>query len=68
MAEPELNKLLAEYGFSIANLSYRVTDDGKTFEYRMVIKSRDRKAADRLAQTLSSRADVVAFRISPTGD
>jgi putative Mg2+ transporter-C (MgtC) family protein len=68
MAEPELNKLLAEYGFSIANLSYRVTDDGKTFEYRMVIKSRDRKAADRLAQTLSSRADVVAFRIAPTGD
>lgn len=68
VAEPELQTLLAEYGFSIANLSYRLTDDGKSFEYRMVIRSRDRKAANELARALSTRADVVAFRISPTGD
>jgi putative Mg2+ transporter-C (MgtC) family protein len=68
VAEPELQKLMADHGFSIANLSYRLTDDGKSFEYRMVIKSRDRKAADQLAQALRARTDVVSFRISPTGD
>lgn len=68
MAEKELHKVIGEHGFSIANLSYRLTDNGKFFEYRMVLKSRDRQNAERLAEYLRKLPEVVEFRIAPTGD
>jgi putative Mg2+ transporter-C (MgtC) family protein len=68
MAEDELRELVGKYGFSVANLSYRLSETGKHFEYRMVIKSRDRRNAERLAQHLRGLPSVVEFRISPTGD
>jgi putative Mg2+ transporter-C (MgtC) family protein len=66
--EDDLRKLLGRHGFSIANLAHRLADDGKIFEYRMVIRSRDRRSADSLSQDLLTRQDVKEFRISPTGD
>lgn len=66
--ETQLRELLAEHGFSVANLSYRVVDDGRYFEYRMVIRTADLSAASRLAESLRGIASVREFRISPTGD
>jgi putative Mg2+ transporter-C (MgtC) family protein len=66
--EAELRDLVGEHGFSIANLSHRLTDDGKVFEYRMVIRSRDRSRAESLSQNLRARPEVREFRIAPTGD
>lgn len=68
LAESELRTLLAGYGFSIANLSTRLTDDGRIFEYRMVIRARDRSGAEKLSQHLLGLPEVIEFRISPTGD
>ena len=42
MGEAELRKLVGSHGFSIANLSSRLIEDGQFFEYRMVIRSRDK--------------------------
>src|SRR5687768_14911176 len=50
MGEPDLRRLLSEHGFTIANLSYRMSDTDKRFEYRMVIKTRDRRNAEALAR------------------
>ena len=66
--EPELRALIAQHGFSIANLSYRLNGDGKIFEYRMTIRSLRRDNARRLAETLNKMQSVLEFRISPTGD
>ena len=63
-----LRELLGKHGFSIANLSSRLTDGGKQFEYRMVLRSRDPKSAETLSQELRGKSEVVEFRISPTGD
>jgi putative Mg2+ transporter-C (MgtC) family protein len=52
----------------VANLSQRLTEGGKIFEYRMVIKSRDRRGAERLSEHLRNRPEVIEFRIAPTGD
>ena len=41
--EPELRKLVGDHGFTIANLSHRLTELGKIFEYRMGIRTRDRR-------------------------
>jgi putative Mg2+ transporter-C (MgtC) family protein len=68
MAEDDLRRLIGEHGFSIANLSYRLSDHGKVFEYRMVIKCRDRRNAEALSQHLCQLREVLEFRIAPTGD
>jgi putative Mg2+ transporter-C (MgtC) family protein len=68
MPEEELHTLLGGHGFTIANLSHRLTDGGKIFEYRMVIRSRSRRSAETLARQLRTMPEVVEFRIAPTGD
>jgi putative Mg2+ transporter-C (MgtC) family protein len=68
MAEDEMRSLIGSYGFSVANLSSRLVNEGKVFEYRMVIRSRARDNAQALAQHLLKLPEVIEFRISPTGD
>ncbi len=68
MSEDELRKLITGHGFSVANLSYRMTEGGKLFEYRMTLRTRDRKNAEALSQHLRTLPSVIEFRISPAGD
>jgi len=68
MDERDVRSLLAQHGFTIANMSYRVTDDGLSFEYRMVIRSVQSGSLARLADDLRKSVRIRAFRISPTGD
>jgi len=66
--EDDLQKLLGGHGFTIANLSHRLTEGGRIFEYRMVIRSRNRGSAETLARQLRTMPEVIEFRIAPTGD
>jgi putative Mg2+ transporter-C (MgtC) family protein len=68
MTEDEVRRLIGDYGFSVANLSSRLVDEGRHFEYRMVIRSRDRDNTQALTQHLLKLPEVIEFRISPTGD
>lgn len=68
MDEGELRALLGRHGFSIANLSHRLDEGGKIFEYRMVIRSRDPRKAESLSDELRKLPQVIEFRIAPTGD
>jgi len=68
MGEAEVYKLIHDHGFTVANLSSRLSENGQQFEYRMTIKSRDRRNADALSLYLRGRPEVVEFRITPTGD
>ena len=66
LAEDPLRQLIEEHGFSIANMSYSMEDSGRIFEYRMVIRSRDRANASRLVDSWRSmRHGVIEFRIDP---
>ncbi len=49
MAEDDLRKLIGDHGFTIANLSCRLIEGGQQFEYRMTIKSQDRRNAEKLS-------------------
>ena len=66
--EDELRALIGSHGFSIANLSHRLAEDGNVFEYRMVIRSRERRNAGKLSQHLRTLPNVKEFRIAPMGD
>lgn len=68
MNETDVHKMIGQHGFTIANLSSRLSEGGQQFEYRMTIKSQDRANADRLSQHLRSLTEVIEFRITPTGD
>ena len=67
MDEDAVRRLIAEHGFSIAHMSYRLNDASKRFEYSMVIRSRDRRSAAGLSRRLSQLPDVLEFRIDPIG-
>jgi putative Mg2+ transporter-C (MgtC) family protein len=68
MPEPELRKLVREAGFVVANLHYRLTEDGRHFEYRMMIHTYQPKNLGRLSELLLRIPAVIDFRLSPTSD
>jgi putative Mg2+ transporter-C (MgtC) family protein len=68
MPEDQLRRLVAEHGFSIYNLSYRVTADGAQFEYRMVLRAIGRESTRALSDALRADRQVLEYRIAPASD
>lgn len=68
MPEPELRELVRGAGFDVANLHYRLTDDGRHYEYRMMVRTYRPENLGRLSELLLRIPAVIDFRISPTGD
>ncbi|MBS0368094.1 MAG: MgtC/SapB family protein [Proteobacteria bacterium] len=68
MPESDVRSFLDQHGFSIANMSYRITDDGLSFEYKMVIRTTRAENTARLVEALREMPRLRTFRVSPTGD
>jgi putative Mg2+ transporter-C (MgtC) family protein len=68
MPETGMRRLLEEYGFTIANLNYRLDVDADFFEYQMVIRTNRADNASKLIQALNKIDSVKEYRVSPTGD
>jgi len=68
LPEPELRRLVQEAGFTIANLHYRLTEDGRHYEYRMMITTLKPENLGRLSALLLDIPAVLEFRISPERD
>lgn len=68
MPEDQLREFLIAHGFTIANMSYRIAGQGRTFEYRMVLQTTNPANNGRLATDLQKLEQVKEFRVSPTGD
>ncbi|MPZ45722.1 MAG: MgtC/SapB family protein [Betaproteobacteria bacterium] len=68
MNEDELRSLITGHGFSIANITYRLREEGDQFEYRMVVRTLDTGNLRELSTALSALEAVKAFQITPTGD
>ena len=68
MSEQEMRRMLADHGFSVANLNYRLDGGAGFFEYRMVIATHRSANASRLKDTLSQLQSVKEYQLSPTGD
>lgn len=66
--EKGVRDLIRGYGFSVANMNYRMEEDSRFFEYRMSIRTQETERFARLAEMLRKRKDLLEFRISPTGD
>ncbi len=68
MDETEFVAMLRADGFSVAQLEYRLTDDGKRAGYRMMIKTTKPQNFGQLAAKLRNNRSIEEFRLSPTGD
>jgi putative Mg2+ transporter-C (MgtC) family protein len=68
LSEDDLRALIAGHGFSVANLSYALKEEGKFFEYTMVIRTGKLDDTRRLAEALTVNDKVLEFRITPAGD
>jgi len=67
-AESELRDLICPQGFSVANLSYKLEQEGKFFEYQMTVRSQSKDNYRQLAELLTATEKVLEFEIIPTGD
>jgi putative Mg2+ transporter-C (MgtC) family protein len=68
MPEPELRRLVAEHGFSVANMSYRIAGQGREFEYQMVLRTLHAANTQSFSARLAAEPTVTEFRIAPAGD
>ncbi|MCZ7654489.1 MAG: MgtC/SapB family protein [Rhodocyclaceae bacterium] len=62
MPKQELVSFLLGHGFTIANLSYRLSEDGIFFEYRMIIRTNNPENLSLLAVALRGLTNVRSFR------
>ncbi|MGE0311669.1 MAG: MgtC/SapB family protein [Lautropia sp.] len=68
LSEKALRAMIESHGFSIANFSYRLDDEGRVRRHSMVLRTTDQAGASTLSDALVDVHGVRAFRISPTGD
>ncbi|WKB52379.1 MgtC/SapB family protein [Eleftheria terrae] len=68
MDEVEMRRMLANFGFTIANLNYRLDGVAGFFEYRMVIRADRASRAGALADMLCTLDMVKEFRLLPLSE
>lgn len=66
--EHELRLWIGAHQWQVASLSYQLMDQGRTFEYQMVLRSYRPESFRALAEDLRHRPGVLGFSIAPTGD
>ncbi|MCB5188297.1 MgtC/SapB family protein [Methylobacillus caricis] len=68
MPEGQLRQFITDKGFTIANMSYAISHDGKLLEYSMILRTSNQDNISVLAQALQEMDIVRTFRIAPTRD
>ena len=66
--EITLRQMLRDFGFHVANMNYRVVNEGKAYEYRMIIWTTQDRRSSVLAEALRKMEHVREFSITPAGD
>jgi len=65
ISENDLLILIKSFKIKSYSSSYKLVDEGKYFEYEMVIKSKNHKNFRKLADYLLQQETVIEFRVSP---
>jgi putative Mg2+ transporter-C (MgtC) family protein len=68
MPEMQMRQLLTDYGFTVANLNYRLDVGADFIEYQMIIRTTQADNTSKLTQALNAIDAVKEYRVSPTGD
>lgn len=63
--EDVLRELISQHNIKPFESSYRLSDEGKFFEYEMTIRTREKTSFRKLAQSLMDMDEVHEFKITP---
>jgi len=66
--EAEVHELMRAHRFHIESLSYRTRDQGRQFEYHMMLRTHDHHYIPPLAADLRDNEMLLEFQLSPTSD
>jgi putative Mg2+ transporter-C (MgtC) family protein len=64
MPESELRELIGSHDCKLASLAYRLSSEGKFFEYRGVMSTQDDSNVRKLSETLRAKPTVIEFRLA----
>lgn len=67
-SETRMREMVTRQGFHLARIGYRLLDDGRAFEYRMVVRTTDKRSVEHLVESLRGMEEVREFRVSPVGE
>jgi putative Mg2+ transporter-C (MgtC) family protein len=67
MTESQINELLTANGFSVADLSYSLLDNGERLECRMTVRTTDKRNFEKLKDSLLKSSEIIEFNISLAG-
>lgn len=68
MAEGAFRELLKEHGFTVSNLGYHASNEGREFEYQAILRTKQPDAAAHLVSSLRGLDAVRSFHLAPIGD
>jgi len=68
MTESDVRKLMNAHEFKVLGMSYRASDDGNQYEFKMLIRTSCIENVAALAEDLRRTENVITFDITPTGD
>jgi putative Mg2+ transporter-C (MgtC) family protein len=68
ISEATLRELLAQHGFTLHGMSYRLHGDTNLLEYRSVVRTMKPANMERLSASLSRDPKVLEFRVAPTSE
>lgn len=64
LSEEELRRLLKQHHFSVSTMSYQLLEDGKLFEYQLLIRTINKGHLEQLCKSLLNREEVVEFQLT----
>ncbi len=67
MPEEQLRELMKTHNCKLASLAYRLSSEGKFFEYRGVLSTKEEANVRKLSETLRAERSVIEFRLASTG-
>jgi putative Mg2+ transporter-C (MgtC) family protein len=65
-SEEKIRALVSRHGFAVVDWSYKLSGDGRKFEYHLVLQMPHTGNLSALAQELARSPDLVGFRLSPS--
>lgn len=68
LSEPQIKELLADNGFSAANISYSLMEKGERLECRMTIRTTDNRNFEKLKNALLNSKEILEFSILLSGN
>ncbi len=68
LSEEEIANIICDHDFRPSDLSYHLTNDGKLYEFKMTVRTRNTDNFSKLAKALAANRNICEFDLMRAGD